>query len=283
MTVKESGISVFGKALFQSKTLRHLALVVGWIVLSALGAALALGWSSSKAHELFKHRRHGEVLAREQQEHASLGAATLTFASNLKLTPEEQGRLKQQQLEARGRARFHLWAAVFIFSNYYLSAIMFSLTSALAAILLVFISKTGWKEANEYLVTLFLVTAATAVFYKAFPGLFMQEQSIEANRRHYLRYVALEDRILTYAATGAYPPVTVDSASDGTKDKTKTGVQPASVTKGRGMAVELDGRAFILLMDQELASDDIPIGIDHSKAPAYENAFQNLSTLSRSQ
>ena len=283
MTVKEPGISVFGKALVQSKTLRHLAVVVGWIVLSALGAAQALGWSSGKAHELFKYRRHGEVLAPEQQESASLDAATLTFASNLKLTPEEQGRLKQQQLEARGRARFHLWASVFIFSNYYLSAIMFSLTSALAAILLAFISKTGWKEANEYLVTLFLVTAATAVFYKAFPALFMQEQSIEANRRLYLRYVALEDRILTYAATGVHPPVAVDSAGDGTKDKTETGVQPVSANKGRATAVDLEGRAFIVLMDQELASDAIPIGIDHSKAPSYENLLQNLSARPSSQ
>jgi hypothetical protein len=107
----------------------------------------------------------------------------------------------------------------------------------------------------------------------------MQEQSIEANRRLYLRYVALEDRILTYAATGAHPPVTLDSAGDDTKVKTETGVQSASETKGRGTAVDLDGRAFIVLMDQELARDDIPIGIDHSKAPSYENALQNLSAL----
>jgi hypothetical protein len=171
-----------------------------------------------------------------------------------------------------------------------MSIIVFSVAGAIAAVSLVLISQKGWKDANEYIITVFFVMTTATVFFGAFPGLFRHEETIAENKRLYLKYVALEDEILTYAATGLHPPVldepqaTPESQSStearsAKGEKAGTPLTPGTSMGGSGTPSsrvdrELAPGEFILHVDRELARDDIPIGLDSSKAPSYKGVFE---------
>jgi hypothetical protein len=280
------------KRFINERATRHIGLAFLLVGLIALAALASIAWSTGKARELSANLRHGEVLGSGQQEQVEvpLPVTKLRFSNQVKATDEEKARLEGQVAEVRSRARFHLQSAVFVFANYYMSIILLSLTGAVAAVMLVLISKAGWEKANEYIITVFFVMTAATVFFGAFPGLFRQEESINDNKLLYLKYVALEDQILTYAATGAHP-------SSATREPTAAGgeqspptepegnggragneLEPGTATGGAGPGDTgryLEPRDFILYVDRELAADNkIPIGLDYSKVPTYTDVFK---------
>ncbi len=261
-----------GKHILTSRAVRHVVLGGVWAVLISLGAAHGLHWSYEKAYELFENMPHGEILKPDLKPTPDL--KSLEFADGLKLSDKEKSHLKAQSDAAGGRARFHLKSMVFVFSHYYMGTIVSTILGAIAAVLLVFISKPGWSAANEYLLSLFVITTSAALVYKAFPGLFEQERSIDENKQLYMKYVALEREIRTYAATGVHSHVVLVK-----EDKSEVGSILISLLKQQkvSMVGPTDAQSFILYVDKELAGGDLPLGIDHSKSPDFGEVTKSLS------
>jgi hypothetical protein len=268
------------KNFFAGKATRHLGLAVLLLGLIVLGFQASMLWSSSHARKMFKHLRYGDTLGTVQQVQPGDAPrdAPPQFSEQLKATAEETARLEGQLAEVRSRARFHLQASVLTFVGHYSAIIVSSLAAAVAAIMLVLISKSGWDKANGYLITVFFVMTAASVFFGAAPGLFRQEEGINDNKLLYLKYVQLEDRILTYAATGAHPPLEVGGAEPvSLEGRAGNEPRPGTATGGSGTAgtgAYLTPREFILYVDRELSAGKIPLGMDYSKAPTYTDVFK---------
>jgi hypothetical protein len=269
---------------------RHISLALLLLVLIGIVSTSAASWSDRRARELSTYMRHGEVLTTAPEEATRSASSLAPPHFSIDVNEAQKARLETQWREVRNRARFHLQTWVFLFANYYMSIIVFSVAGAIAAVSLVLISQKGWTDANEYIITVFFVMTAASVFFGAFPGLFRHEETIADNKRLYLKYVTLEDEILTYAATGLHPPVSDEpqatpesqaSAEARSARGAKAGapLTPGSSVGGSGAISsraggELTPGEFILHIDRELARDDIPIGIDYTKAPTYKGVFE---------
>jgi hypothetical protein len=66
-----------------------------------------------------------------------------------------------------------------------------------------FISRRGWDSAGPYLVAVFITMTSMAGYFGAFPTMFEQARNIEDNKKAYMAYVALENRVLSYVASGS--------------------------------------------------------------------------------
>jgi len=108
-----------------------------------------------------------------------------------------RGRLSEQLAEIRSRARHHLSVMLFFYSRYYAAVFVTLVLSLLAGVTFAFVSKAGWSAANPYLLNAFIVLSTGSLYYGAWPAVFEQRSNIEANRDQYLRYVNLENTVLT--------------------------------------------------------------------------------------
>ncbi len=176
----------------------------------------------------------------------------LSFSCSLPISLEERSRIKAQLLKIRVKANHHLIVMEDFYVNYFSSIVMFSIAGAIAAICLTLISKKGWDQVNEHVITIFLVMSAVTAYYGAMPSSFQQQQNIGDNKVLYLKFVALENEVLSYVATGGRTVL---------KDQAQN-EKPKIVVKD-----------FIYYVDQQLAQDNIAIGFDSSKAPSYASSF----------
>lgn len=166
------------------------------------------------------------------------------------LSPTQEIRLRTQHQEVRGRALHHLEVMIFFFANYYRAIAMMMILGGIAGIALFFIANRGWSNANGYVINVFIAATAMAAYFGAFPSVFKQQDNISDNKRLYLQYVALDNEISSYAATGAsYLPKEKATAND-----------------------------FIHHVDDQMeAVNDIAIGLDSSKVPTYKGIFSTES------
>lgn len=185
----------------------------------------------------------------------STSADELKFPSSISVTPEEQARLKTQLIKIRMKANQHLTIMKDFYANYFSSILMFSIAGAISAICLVLISKKGWDVVDEHVITTFLVMSAVTAYYGSMPSSFQQQQNITDNKVLYLKFVSLENEVLSYPVTGDYMK-TVPPKEGSTKPFPTVSV-----------------REFINYIDQQLAQDNIAIGFDSSKAPNYSGSF----------
>jgi hypothetical protein len=215
----------------------------------------------------------------------------LAFPAGSPITPEEQGRLKQLFLTIRGRSDLHLNVMNYYYARFVTAIIVFSLTGALAAILLVILGKEGWKAANwgtgtGLIFTAFFVMTAVTVYFNSWPGVFQLERNISDNKVLTLQYLVLENEMLTYAvtrealnysvsiedlqsqpvATGA---VTSTNGISGTLVLLPSNARQQTLRLGRPMSAN----DFIHYIDLRLSKDNIAIGFDFKQVPNYENIF----------
>ena len=176
----------------------------------------------------------------------------LSFSCSLSISLEERNRIKAQLLKIRVKANHYLIVMEDFYVNYFSSIVMFSITGAIAAICLALISKKGWDQVSEHVITTFLVMSAVTAYYGAMPSSFQQQQNIGDNKVLYLKFVALENEVLSYAATGG-----------------RTGLKDQAENEKAKISV----KDFIYYVDQQLAQDNIAIGFDSSKAPSYASSF----------
>jgi hypothetical protein len=162
-----------------------------------------------------------------------------TFAQ-VQASDLERARLKDQLALSRERAAHHLTVAVYFFSNYYMAILQAFVMGAVAAVALFFITKVGYAQASPYIVTVFITATVLATLYGAFPSVFRQQDNVAENKALYLRYIALQNEMLSYSATG----------SDGTGKK-------------------VTAREYIAYVDKELnKTNNIAVGFDATKIPA---------------
>jgi len=117
--------------------------------------------------------------------------------------PDLKQRLQQQYRQVRERAAAHLEIMIFYYARYYMAISLTAFTGILAAVALLFISKQGWAASSPYLVAVFITMTSLAGLFGAFPAMFEQASNIDENKKSYTAYVALENRILSYAASGS--------------------------------------------------------------------------------
>jgi hypothetical protein len=165
------------------------------------------------------------------------------------LPDEQRGRLRGQYQEIRARMEHHLSVLKLFYVTSYTTILMTGGLTAVAAIMLLFITMDGWKSSNQYARNLFLMATATATFCAAFPSLFQQQRNIDENTRLYLEYVALTNEMCSYATTGS------------------TNDDPA-----------LTANDFIVSVDKRLkVLNKIAVGFDVSKVPDFTAALQRAS------
>jgi hypothetical protein len=162
--------------------------------------------------------------------------------SAIQTTPQERERLISQLDISRLRAQHHLNVTVYFFSNYYMSLLITFVSGATAAVSLFFIVKKSWQAVNPYVITVFITTSAVATAYGAFPGVFRQQENVTENKTLYLRYVALQNEILSYSATRKNSAGELKTASE-----------------------------FIIYLDQEFNRvNNVAIGFDSTKVPVFQ-------------
>lgn len=206
---------------------------------------------------------------------------------SIQATEEEKGRLQDQRNDIRKKAKHHVDVAMFYYSRFYMAILAFSISAALAAISLAIISKRGLDSVNEYIVTMFLVMTAVALFYQSFPGVFQQKKNIEDNRALYIKYVNLEDDMLSFCVTGgvavarpadsttasenaASTPRPADSATPSQTKENAAGATPDVTVGQQYTIIKLSPREFIHYIDYQLKTyNDIAIGFDESKAASF--------------
>jgi hypothetical protein len=160
--------------------------------------------------------------------------------SQVKGSDLERARLKDQLALSRERAKHHLTVAVYFFSNYYMAILEAFVMGAIAAVALFFITKVGYAQASPYVVTVFITATVLAAVYGAFPSVFRQSDNVAENKALYLRYIALQNEMLSYSATGL----------DGTGKK-------------------VTAAEYIAYVDKEFnKANNIAVGFDATKIPA---------------
>jgi len=165
------------------------------------------------------------------------------------MSDEEKGRLQGQAQEIRTRMDHHLSVLKLFYVTSYTTILMTGGLTAVAAIMLLFITMDGWKSSNQYARNLFLMATASATFCAAFPSLFQQQRNIDENTRLYLEYVALTNEMCSYATTR------------------QTSDEPVLATD-----------AFIVSVDKRLkALNKIAVGFDVSKVPDFSAALQRAN------
>jgi len=211
----------------------------------------------------------------------------LQFSSEISPQPTQNARdrIQCQFEELLNRTQHHGAGLSKLFGFYTSSVIMSGLTSAVAAIVLLFITSSGWNHAHNYAKAIFLVSVATSGYYVAFPKLFLLEENIAANREHFLQYIALTDEVCSYAATGqgyvlkasvtaAAPPNTPAAPQ---KTANSVGQNSPHTTGSVEEFVRMrhaDPAAFIAYMDSELRHwNTIAVGFDTSKNPDFKKLF----------
>ena len=179
----------------------------------------------------------------------------LEFSRGIKqVNTVEKDRLREQFVEIRNRAIIHLKVMLYYYTVYIMATSMAAVLALAASIIFLFVSKSGWATANSYVLTVLIVAASTATFFVLAPKLYKQHQNLEANKTLYVSYKALENRILSYVATGH------DLSADDKIEQT-------------------DIKAFIHRIDAQLEElHQFPIELDPSVIPEPTKVLQDIST-----
>jgi hypothetical protein len=209
----------------------------------------------------------------------------IQFTPEAKATELEQKRINAQHQELLQRIRHHGSGLSKLFGIYTSSIIMTGITSAAAAILLLFITSSGWTNAHNYAKAIFLVALATSGYYIAFPKIFLLDDNMTANREHYLAYIGLANELCTYAATGQgyvlsqpsttnSPVATSSESRKSTSDQKDKNNQPTPSSAEIKMERHGDPADFIVYMDYELNHwNAVAVGFDASKNPDFRKLF----------
>lgn len=213
--------------------LRHILIALGFIALVILGQKASVRQVESKADEWVDKIKIEDP------------GNTLEIPSGFSASDSEKGRLLHQVKMIRGRALHHFAVMKYFYAQYYMAISIVMVSGVIAALTLLFITKDGWDNANQYVKTVFITAAALTAYFGAFPPVFQQSQNIADNKKLYLQYVALHDEVMSYL------PLQQDI--DG-KQKTVS--------------------EFIHYLDKQLIQlNTFAIGFDDTKVPNYKGAF----------
>lgn len=182
------------------------------------------------------------------------------YSNNLKATEIEKQRLLEQISKIQAREKVHINVVKFFYIEYYISISMASVSAVIAAICLLLISKVGWDKAKNPTVNIFIVSSTVVILFSTFILMFKQEDNITDNKKLYLAYAALEDRVISYLVTDEF---LVNKGSS----------EPQRITKPAEV---------IQSIDSELATlNNIAIGFDSTKIPNYQDLYKSIPSTSQ--
>lgn len=164
---------------------------------------------------------------------------------DVKATQLEKRRLQAQCLEIQQRIRIHKDVMLFFYQQYFLSISMTSGLAIIAGICIFFIAQFGWKNSNPALINIFIVTTSAGLLYQKLPEVFKQDINLQANGVLYIKYIDLNNELMSYLATQLAKNIKSDTPNQ---------------------LIELEPKKFIYYIDSELAKfNQIPIEFDATK------------------
>jgi hypothetical protein len=235
----------------------------GWNLLCRTGAGIA--------DTLFRSAEHAIA---DQNFGKTYAEKLSSYANNLNASAAEKQRLRDQALEVRVRAVSQFEMTKYFYRQFFVAISMSAIGAVVSAVTLFSMSKLGWDNCkSKPLVTVFVVSSGVTVFFSSSIFIFQLENNIAENKKLYLAYSALEDRVLSYMASGQFRLAT--SAAIAGTSATSTSIQSSGFVK--------EPAGVISYIDGELAaSNNIAIGFDANKIPNYQDLQQLTNEASPS-
>jgi hypothetical protein len=174
-------------------------------------------------------------------------------------TEWERNRIGEQATKAQRLECMHQILLKKYISNSYMAFVLTMVFGAIAATALFLMGATGWKQANPYLVCVFLPSAAVSAFFGAFPAIFRYQEVIAVHTAQLVRYEALLDGMASHIASPQIVPAVC--------------IRQMPDSRVSGNERSFAARDFITCTDTALAALNIPYSLDPRGAPDYARAF----------
>jgi hypothetical protein len=179
---------------------KHCILAVGLLITALIGG-LCLNVQAEKIADNWAKELKYFSKTSQKTTPSTVEAIYINNFSNSSYA--EKKRIQEQMEIIKSRSTTHLTIMTYFYTRFYMSIALASVSAIISAISLFYISKVGWEKANNYIIPIFVTTTSIAIFVGAFPVVFQQENNIRENSELYLKYINLENQILTRLATKA--------------------------------------------------------------------------------
>jgi hypothetical protein len=179
-------MSLFSNKTFSHPAFSHALIVLGLLILTFIMKNDAIGLANKNADDWVK-----KIMVEDPSKPPA-------FPSDFKASDSEKTRLIEQVRTIRGRAIHHFIVMRYFYSRYYMAISIGMITGILAAVALLFITKKGWDQSNQYIKTVLITATAITAYFGAFPAVFQQSQNIADNKKLYLQYIALHDEVMSF-------------------------------------------------------------------------------------
>lgn len=119
---------------------------------------------------------------------------------NLQASEAEKNRLETQIKIIEYRAMSSLMMAKDFYKWLFATIMLFSISIIIASVCLFYISKEGWKAANNYVINVFTVFSGIALLSGSIPLVFQYENNAQKNLGMLVNYINLRNNIITSIA-----------------------------------------------------------------------------------
>lgn len=122
---------------------------------------------------------------------------------NLQASEAEKKRLDTQIEVIEYRAMSSLTIAKDFYKWLFATIMSFSISIIIASVCLFYISKEGWKVANNYVINAFTVFSGIALLSGSIPLVFQYENNAQKNLEMLVNYINLRNQVITSIAIAA--------------------------------------------------------------------------------
>lgn len=131
-----------------------------------------------------------------------LSAINLSDKETLTVSAAEKARLKKQYEAVSHRIGKHCRIMAFFYKQYFISLLIGTVAGVIALISLFFISKNGWEKTNNALNNVCITAFGVTLVFVNTSIIFKEADNLKASQDLYIGYIALEQEMLSYWATG---------------------------------------------------------------------------------
>lgn len=180
----------------------------------------------------------------------------------------EKNVIKVYYKKTAQRAIVYFRLAETYYKFYFAFVSMSEIYAILAAIMLLFIFKTGLFGANEYVLNIFLCAATVSLLSYSLPQIFKDQENMRDSMYFYDHYIGLRNEILSYS----------NQCTIIQNDSLKKHAQYGRVDFPN--TTFCSAREFIHYLEHSLNSNfKLPIEIDYSKVNTIETQSKNFSNI----
>jgi hypothetical protein len=131
-----------------------------------------------------------------------LAAIKLSDKEILTVSAAEKSRLEKQYEAVSHRIGKHCRIMAFFYKQYFISLLIGTVAGVIALICLFFISKNGWEKTNNALNNVCITAFGVTLVFVNTSIIFKEADNLKASQDLYIGYIALEQEMLSYWATG---------------------------------------------------------------------------------